>query len=52
MSSSTDILALYREFADELTEVLAENAVGVKMCRQRLSDSLHGFQLLKAASTA
>jgi hypothetical protein len=28
MSTSTDIPALYREFADTLTEVLAENAVG------------------------
>ncbi len=28
MSTGTDISALYREFADALTEVLAENAVG------------------------
>jgi hypothetical protein len=28
MTSSTDISALYREFTDALTEVLAENAVG------------------------
>ena len=28
MSSGTDIAALYREFTDALTEVLAENAVG------------------------
>ena len=28
MSSGTDILALYREFTNALTEVLAENAVG------------------------
>ena len=28
MSTSTDISALYREFTDALTEVLAENAVG------------------------
>ena len=28
MGDSTDISALYREFADALTEVLAENAVG------------------------
>jgi hypothetical protein len=28
MSTSTDITALYREFTDALTEVLAENAVG------------------------
>jgi hypothetical protein len=28
MSSGTDISALYREFTDALTEVLAENAVG------------------------
>ena len=28
MGTSTDISALYREFTDALTEVLAENAVG------------------------
>jgi hypothetical protein len=28
MTSGTDISALYREFTDALTEVLAENAVG------------------------
>ena len=28
MSTGTDIAALYREFTDVLTEVLAENAVG------------------------
>jgi hypothetical protein len=28
MSSGTDILALYHEFADALTEVLAENTAG------------------------
>jgi hypothetical protein len=28
MSEGSDILILYREFADALTEVLAENAVG------------------------
>jgi hypothetical protein len=28
MSSGTDISALYREFTDALTEVLAENTVG------------------------
>ena len=28
MSSGTDITALYSEFTDALTEVLAENAVG------------------------
>jgi len=28
MSSGSDISTLYREFADALTEVLAENAVG------------------------
>jgi len=28
MSSDTDISALYHEFADALTEVLAENAAG------------------------
>ena len=28
MSSGTDISALFREFTDALTEVLAENAVG------------------------
>ncbi len=30
MSSGTDITALYREFTDALTEVLAENAVGAE----------------------
>jgi hypothetical protein len=29
MSTETDISALYREFTDALTEVLAENAVGL-----------------------
>lgn len=28
MSTGTDISAIYREFADALTEVLSENAVG------------------------
>ena len=28
MSSGTDISALYREFTNALTEVLAENAIG------------------------
>jgi hypothetical protein len=28
MTAGTDISALYREFTDALTEVLAENAVG------------------------
>ena len=28
MSSGSDVSTLYREFADALTEVLAENAVG------------------------
>jgi hypothetical protein len=28
MSSGTDITALYSEFTDALTEVLAENAIG------------------------
>ena len=28
MTTATDISALYREFTDALTEVLAENAVG------------------------
>ena len=28
MSTDTDISALYREFTDALTEILAENAVG------------------------
>jgi hypothetical protein len=28
MSTGTDISALYREFSDALTEVLAENAIG------------------------
>jgi hypothetical protein len=29
MSTTTDISALYRKFTDALTEVLAENAVGL-----------------------
>jgi hypothetical protein len=29
MSNSTDIAAVYHEFTEALTEVLAENAVGV-----------------------
>jgi hypothetical protein len=34
MSSSTDIAAVYHEFTEALTEVLAENAVGVaRRCR-------------------
>ena len=36
MTSGTDISALYREFTDALTEVLAENAVG-PACRGRLA---------------
>ena len=32
MSTGTDISALYREFTDALTEVLAENAVGPARC--------------------
>ena len=32
MSSGTDISALYREFTDALTEVLAENALGPARC--------------------
>jgi hypothetical protein len=29
MSTSTDIFALYRDFTDALTQILAENAVGL-----------------------
>ena len=36
MSTSTDISALYLEFTDALTEVLAENAVGAAR-RDRLA---------------
>jgi len=38
MSSSTDISTLYREFTEALTEVLAENAVGLAR-RGRLARS-------------
>jgi hypothetical protein len=35
MSAGADMSALYREFTDVLTEVLAENAIGlaVSLCR-------------------
>ncbi len=36
MTSGTDISALYHEFTDALTEVLAENSVG-PACRGRLA---------------
>jgi hypothetical protein len=45
MSSGTDISALYREFADALTEVLAENAVGLtrrgRLARARAAVKKH-----------
>ena len=45
MSSSTDILALYREFTDALTEVLVENAVGLarrgRLARSRAAVKKH-----------
>ena len=45
MSSSTDISILYREFTDALTEVLAENAVGLarrgRLARSRAAVKKH-----------
>jgi hypothetical protein len=45
MSSSTDISILYREFTDALTEVLAENAVGLarrgRLARARAAIKKH-----------
>jgi hypothetical protein len=45
MSSSTDISTLYREFTDALTEVLAENAVGLarrgRLARSRAAVKKH-----------
>jgi hypothetical protein len=45
MSSSTDISALYQEFADALTEVLAENAVDLarrgRLARARAAVKKH-----------
>ena len=41
MSTDTDISALYHEFTDALTEILAENAVaegGTRMVSERRSD--------------
>ena len=35
MSGSTDILTLYREFTEALTEVLAENASGPAAARAK-----------------
>jgi hypothetical protein len=34
MSNATDISALYREFTETLTDVLAENAVGPPIADQ------------------
>jgi len=45
MSSSTNISALYRELSDALTEVLAENAVGLarrgRLARARAAVKRH-----------
>lgn len=45
MTNSTDISALYREFTDALTEVLAENAVGTarrgRLARARAAIKKH-----------
>jgi hypothetical protein len=45
MSTETDISALYREFADALTEVLAENAVSLarrgRLARARAAVKKH-----------
>jgi hypothetical protein len=37
MSAGADISALYREFTDALTEVLAENAIGARPTRKSAS---------------
>ena len=39
MSQVSDISALYREFADALTEALAENAVGAAQAGQTCKDT-------------
>jgi hypothetical protein len=45
MSSSSDISALYHEFTEALTEVLAENAIGAarrgRLARARASVKRH-----------
>jgi hypothetical protein len=45
MSSSSDISALYHEFTEALTEVLAENAIGVarrgRLARARAAVKRH-----------
>jgi hypothetical protein len=45
MTTGTDISALYREFTDALTEVLAENAVGLarrgRLARARAAVKKH-----------
>jgi hypothetical protein len=45
MTTATDISALYREFTDALTEVLAENAVGLarrgRLARARAAAKKH-----------
>jgi hypothetical protein len=45
MTSSTDISALYHEFTDALTEVLAENSVGLarrgRLARARAAVKKH-----------
>jgi len=43
MSTDADISALYREFTDALTEVLAENAVGLAR-RGRLARARHAVK--------
>jgi hypothetical protein len=42
MSSGTDISALYREFTDALTEVLAENAVDPRTARLPCKSARNG----------
>jgi hypothetical protein len=57
MSSGTDISALYREFTDALTEVLAENAVGParrdRLARARAAVKKHpDYRYFLAVETA
>lgn len=62
MSSSSDISALYHEFTEALTEVLAENAMGVarrgRLARARAAVKRHPdysdpayFQAVESAFT-
>jgi hypothetical protein len=56
MSTGTDISALYHEFTDALTEVLAENAVGParrgRLARARAAVKKHPEYTEHAVETA